>query len=221
MRNFSASHWEHFLKNWYNALIVALKCCGCWCRLTTAFAVHINVTKIAIQPVHDISILWRRLGRASANVQTPKSLRCQHKRSWYLSHCPVTLSAQMCRLTRVFAAGVNSTHIAILGSTRDFVNWRRLRKAVQMCRLARAFAARTKWHSFAIWATTWEFLTVTKAQTRPNKCEDSPKLSLFARMTPKIRERSGSVVEFLTRDWRAAGSSLTGVTVLWSLSKTH
>ena len=37
----------------------------------------------------------------------------------------------------------------------------------------------------------------------------------------KIRERSGSVVECLTRDRRAAGSSLTGVTALWSLSKTH
>ena len=34
-------------------------------------------------------------------------------------------------------------------------------------------------------------------------------------------ERSGSVVEFLTRDREAAGSSLTGVTALWSLSKTH
>ena len=37
----------------------------------------------------------------------------------------------------------------------------------------------------------------------------------------KYRERSGSVVECLTRDRRAAGSSLTGVTALWSLSKTH
>ena len=35
------------------------------------------------------------------------------------------------------------------------------------------------------------------------------------------RERSGSVVECLTRDQRAAGSSLTGVTALWLLSKTH
>ena len=35
------------------------------------------------------------------------------------------------------------------------------------------------------------------------------------------RERSGSVVECLTRDRGAAGSSLTGVTALWSLSKTH
>ena len=34
-------------------------------------------------------------------------------------------------------------------------------------------------------------------------------------------ERSGSVVECLTRDRRIAGSSLTGVTALWSLSKTH
>ena len=37
----------------------------------------------------------------------------------------------------------------------------------------------------------------------------------------KIKERSGSVVECLTRDRRAEGSSLTGVTALWSLSKTH
>ena len=46
----------------------------------------------------------------------------------------------------------------------------------------------------------------------------------FARYSPKyteIWERSGSVVECLTRDRRAAGSSLTGVTALWSLSKTH
>ena len=35
------------------------------------------------------------------------------------------------------------------------------------------------------------------------------------------RERSGSVVECLTRDRRVAGLSLTGVTALWSLSKTH
>ena len=34
-------------------------------------------------------------------------------------------------------------------------------------------------------------------------------------------ERSDSVVECLTRDRRAAGSSLTGITALWSLSKTH
>ena len=36
-----------------------------------------------------------------------------------------------------------------------------------------------------------------------------------------IWERSGSVVECLTRDRRAAGASLTGVTALWSLSKTN
>ena len=34
-------------------------------------------------------------------------------------------------------------------------------------------------------------------------------------------ERSCSVAECLNRDQRAAGSSLTGVTALWSLSKTH
>ena len=40
-------------------------------------------------------------------------------------------------------------------------------------------------------------------------------------ITTITRERSGSVVECLTRDRGAAGSSLTGVTALWSLSKTH
>ena len=34
-------------------------------------------------------------------------------------------------------------------------------------------------------------------------------------------ERSGSEVECLTRDRWAADLSLTGVTALWSLSKTH
>ena len=37
----------------------------------------------------------------------------------------------------------------------------------------------------------------------------------------KIREPSGSVVDCLTPDRWATGSNLTGVTALWSLSKTH
>ena len=37
----------------------------------------------------------------------------------------------------------------------------------------------------------------------------------------KESARCESVVERLNRDQEAAGSSLTGVTVLWSLSKTH
>ena len=36
-----------------------------------------------------------------------------------------------------------------------------------------------------------------------------------------IWERSGSVVECLTGDRGAAGSSLNGITALWSLSKIH
>ena len=48
---------------------------------------------------------------------------------------------------------------------------------------------------------------------------------MFKLMGKKIitifRERRGSVVECLTRDRRATGSSLTGVTLLLSLSKTH
>ena len=44
---------------------------------------------------------------------------------------------------------------------------------------------------------------------------------LVERSDIETRERSGSVVECLTQDRRAVGSSLTGVTALWSLSKTH
>ena len=57
--------------------------------------------------------------------------------------------------------------------------------------------------------------------------EESPVRSVGSHRTPndsahfEMRERSGSVVDCLTRDRKAAGSSLTGVTVLWSLSKTH
>ena len=43
----------------------------------------------------------------------------------------------------------------------------------------------------------------------------------FIASTSILRERSGSVVECLTRDRRAGGSSLNGVTSLWSLSNTH
>ena len=45
--------------------------------------------------------------------------------------------------------------------------------------------------------------------------------NVFSHFYQLVRECSGSVVECLTRDRRAAGSSLTGVTSLWSLSKTH
>ena len=40
-------------------------------------------------------------------------------------------------------------------------------------------------------------------------------------LNPYLWEPSGSVVEYLTRDRGAAGTSLTGVTLLWSLSKTY
>ena len=46
-------------------------------------------------------------------------------------------------------------------------------------------------------------------------------VNLFSASNQALRERSGSVVECLTRDQEAAGSSLTGVTAFWSLSKTH
>ena len=48
-----------------------------------------------------------------------------------------------------------------------------------------------------------------------------PFMNINCIVTNLPRERSGSVVECLTRDRRAAGPSLTGVTALWFLSKTH
>ena len=44
--------------------------------------------------------------------------------------------------------------------------------------------------------------------------------SVSSHVACRIRERSGSVVECLTRDRRAAGSSLTGVTALCPLART-
>ena len=46
-------------------------------------------------------------------------------------------------------------------------------------------------------------------------------VQLYTGTALKVWELSGSVVECLTQDRGAAGSGLTGVTVLWSLSKTH
>ena len=48
-----------------------------------------------------------------------------------------------------------------------------------------------------------------------------PTLSSSCQSQLLLRERSGSVVECLTRDRGAGGSSLNGVTALLSLSKTH
>ena len=46
-------------------------------------------------------------------------------------------------------------------------------------------------------------------------------IKLFMLNSTEHREPSSSVIECLTRDRSASGSSLRGVTALWSLSKTH
>ena len=46
-------------------------------------------------------------------------------------------------------------------------------------------------------------------------------LVCFLILLTLLRERSGSVVEALTRDLGTAGLCLTGATALWALSKTH
>ena len=54
-----------------------------------------------------------------------------------------------------------------------------------------------------------------------NMGDDKTQQNTTHKRAKRRGERSGSVVECLTRDPRATGSSLTGVTALWSLSKTH
>ena len=51
----------------------------------------------------------------------------------------------------------------------------------------------------------------------------SNQLHLFYNTIPTYHhaDQGGSVIECLIRDRVVAGSSLTGVTALWSLSKTH
>ena len=46
-------------------------------------------------------------------------------------------------------------------------------------------------------------------------------MQLVNKAQASLWEHSGSVVECLTRDRGAAGLSLTGVTAMWSFSKTH
>ena len=54
-----------------------------------------------------------------------------------------------------------------------------------------------------------------------SKREHSAILLTFIKLPFVVMEHSGSVVECWTRDRGAAGLSLTRVTALWSLSKTH
>ena len=62
-----------------------------------------------------------------------------------------------------------------------------------------------------------------KVKQKVNKTSGKTRLCFIAniKLLSDGGERSGSVVECSTRDREAVGSSLTGVTALWSLSKTH
>ena len=105
--------------------MVAQKSCGCWCRLTTSFAVHINVTKITIStstcyldtvkktqaslckhadsqepllPAQEILIFITLSSEfACANVQTHQSVHC-----WREKHTNRHLSQQnrFCAVTK-------------------------------------------------------------------------------------------------------------------------
>ena len=70
--------------------------------------------------------------------------------------------------------------------------------------------------SYVIWK-----VSNVKSLTSPTKVYFGWGLWSIYDLGSKVWERSGSVVECLTRDLGAAGWSLTGVTALWSLSKTH
>ena len=125
LRNFYYNALAAFLTHWYNALIVAQKCCGCWCRLTTAFAVHINVVKIAFSsstwyfdivmkaqaslckhatsqepslPAQEILILIALSSDfACANMQTHQDIRCWHE--WH-TNCYFRQHKRFCTVTK-------------------------------------------------------------------------------------------------------------------------
>ena len=61
----------------------------------------------------------------------------------------------------------------------------------------------------------------TNSEGDRKTCTLAQQVNILTKLQKIKRERSGSVVECLTQDRRAAGSSLTSVTALWSLSKTH
>ena len=116
-------------------------------------------------------------------------------------------------LNRVYAAGVNSTQIAIWTSTWYFVTVTRLWRAcanvqtcqslrcqqmkywyilhcpvtipVQMRRFAIGYAAGVISTQISIWSSTWYFGTVTKAKVRLCKCADSPEPSLLSQTSIK------------------------------------
>ena len=69
--------------------------------------------------------------------------------------------------------------------------------------------------SWCLVTVVWLFLAV------PWVCLQFVIVLLLGHTHYFLRERSGSVVECLTRDRGAAGSSLTDVIALWSLSKVH
>ena len=72
--------------------------------------------------------------------------------------------------------------------------------------------------SWTVWFASYLF---RKSRRQGFWCQCQYSLCPFNAFNADYRERSGSVVECLTRDRRAEGSSLTGVTALWSFSKTH
>ena len=66
-----------------------------------------------------------------------------------------------------------------------------------------------------------KYLKAVAMKTEKSTAEHTLMWLILPKYTNCHREHSGSVVECLTRDRGAAGSSLTDVTALWSLSKTH
>ena len=52
-------------------------------------------------------------------------------------------------------------------------------------------------------------------------CQNCKNFRNFGHSECRVPQLTKGVVECLTRDREAAGLSLTGVTALWSLSKTH
>ena len=133
LKNFITTHWEHF-----EALIQHTDGCTevLWLLVQTHHSIRCSHKRYKNRHFYQHMIFGycdKGSGEPVRSCRLPRAF-CQYKRSWYLSHCPEHLPAQMCRLTRVFAAGVSSTQIVIFGHHKRFCTVTKAK--VSLCKCA-------------------------------------------------------------------------------------
>ena len=163
-------------------------CDGCWCRLTTAFAVsHKRYTNRHLDQ-HMIHVL-RYCDEAQASLckcaDSPSGAfaACQHIDTYcivqwlYLSKCADSTESKLLAWIAHKSPFEPAHDISLL--------WRGSGQPAQMWRLNRVYAAGVNITQIAISGSTWYFGTVTKATVSLCKCVDSPEPSLLAQTSIK------------------------------------